>query len=556
MKKIFTLIGLVTLPLLSFAFPVDSKQIERVGSKITPEIENHMRSLAQDVEFIQDTKDASTRKDVKQRIYNDGKFEYRLVIANTGYKLTDWWYFKEQGKDLTFEDLPFYIVEYNLAKYNNEGKLVDRADCLISWPGYKMWDITNPDSKTNYDMVPIEELANRGDDGFCNTFAHWDENNVLYLLEDKKLVCYSMWSNKWGLKQVCEGEEAVFADPSASRMSQFSLISYDKEENWLYSANQFFFLYGVNKNIPGQMQLNFDGEIRLQGFHPQNYVWDVTAVHLFNAGYKDPMLIPASEDPYDFDWEPKQKFWIYASTANNHVAMDEGLKAFTPHKIFFSWNDDVPVSERINENYYSFYGPLYAPASAVEDPRGVYKMAKPEEVWHEEYELMLQKVVPTDYSMIPRGVGTDYLWSDTDGFKCLYKSYYQNLRHPGYLAFGTTDGLILRGKDNYGNTLSATYTGKIIYHYDPEDISKSREIDAVGEINSVESVAADNNIVVTAAGKTLYVKCNVATGVEVYSLNGMSVAKNAGAEGQTLAFELEKGMYLVKAGAKTYKIAM
>ena len=123
---------------------------------------------------------------------------------------------------------------------------------------------------------------------------------------------------------------------------------------------------------------------------------------------------------------------------------------------------------------------------------------------------------------------------------------YEAAKVPTIKLLDGTNILNYYGKSNRNcdYTVNAKAGLKVIYHYDPTDYLKTKEL-----TNGVNSIFNDgaNNFNVTVDNAAM---------VNIYTTNGMIVKSVKANAGQTVSLDAANGIYLVKVGEKTVKVAL
>lgn len=133
-----------------------------------------------------------------------------------------------------------------------------------------------------------------------------------------------------------------------------------------------------------------------------------------------------------------------------------------------------------------------------------------------------------------------------------------------FVMLGTTAGFGYKGLSTYNCTYTVSYKGNVVYHYDPTDYLKTKTVPAVGTLapgkgwDGVEAIFNDgeNNFNVNAANGMINVAVENAAMVNVYNMAGMIVKSVKANAGQTVNVEVANGIYIVKVGAKSVKVAL
>lgn len=315
---------------------------------------------------------------------------------------------------------------------------------------------------------------------------------------------------------------------------------------------------------------NFSGEAFMPGLTSKPVEWDATSVHIVNTG----SIKGGDEAYYNFDdrnWGPYQRFYMLACTDGytyDNVELQGGGTLWTSTQI-----PEGPAQMQAGKTYGNLRGALFS-ANGATEPNNVWYEA-PIEVSIDQYQEGHTEGVPGVNSFLYGGWNSNYwTWSESDGVKTSYNSvnfYAPFVKTPAngtynpFVMCGTTEGFGYKGFTGYNCNYTVKFKGNIVYHYDPTDYLKTREIPSVGTIttpsawfNGVSTIFAenDNNVNVNAANGMINVTVENAAMVNIYNMAGMIVKSVNAKAGQTVSVDVANGIYVVKVGNKAVKVAL
>lgn len=351
--------------------------------------------------------------------------------------------------------------------------------------------------------------------------------------------------------------------------SSFQMSNFDEETSSIDMA-----FNGSCTNASGQMvwtyTYNYSGYAFLPGLTKTPVEWAATNVHIVNTG----SIQGSDEAYYNFDdrnWGPFQRFYVLACGEGytyDNVELQGGGMLWSSTKI-----PEGPARMEANAISTNLRSALFSPNGATE-PNNVWYEA-PIEVSIDQYQDGHTDGVPGVNSFLYGGWNDDYWsWSATDGMKTSYRGtwfYAHAVKNPGngtynpFVMNGTTEGFGYKGKTTFNCDYTVKFKGNIVYHYDPTDYLKTREIPSVGTIttpsawfNGVSTIFAenDNNVNVNAANGMINVTVENAAMVNIYNMAGMIVKSVNAKAGQTVSVDVANGIYVVKVGNKAVKVAL
>lgn len=304
----------------------------------------------------------------------------------------------------------------------------------------------------------------------------------------------------------------------------------------------------------------FSGQAFLPGLSSKPYSFEATNIHIVKTG-----TVTGEDEEYgdisDTEWGPLNRFYVLAvgeGLSYDQTTLTGGETLWTSTTI-----PDQPVALTEDYQLNQIRGAVFAPSTS-NDPNGVYKAANIEVSFLTVGGTLFGQTegTPTEWSFLYGGWNQNYwAWSQNDGVKVTSENYYW---YYPYTATNTpsitigTNGTSLKAEGmtslNAGFTVNAKSGLKATYHYDPTDYLKTKELDITG-VNSIFN-DGENNFNVEAANGNINVSVSNDALVNIYTTNGMLVKSVNAKAGQNVSVDAAKGIYLVKVGGKTVKIAL
>lgn len=299
----------------------------------------------------------------------------------------------------------------------------------------------------------------------------------------------------------------------------------------------------------------FSGNAFMPGFTTAPQGFEAASIHVVNTG-----SVKGTDDAYydidDNNWGPFQRFYLLAcgeGYSYDNVQLQGGGTLWTSTTI-----PTGPCDMGEGKDMTDLRGALFA-ANGADKPNGVYTLANIEVGFSGQFGTTTGK--PAVNNFLYGGWNDDYWsWSATDGMKAISEGYYWWLPYeaakvPTIKLLDGTNILNYYGKSNRNcdYTVNAKAGLKVIYHYDPTDYLKTTEL-----TNGVNSIFNDgaNNFNVEATNGMINVTVDNAAMVNIYTTNGMIVKSVKANAGQTVSLDAANGIYLVKVGEKTVKVAL
>lgn len=307
--------------------------------------------------------------------------------------------------------------------------------------------------------------------------------------------------------------------------------------------------------------IKYSGESKILGWQAYQEL-PLSEMHIVYKGEKS----NANNENYDdAEWGPLAQYEVYGA--------GNGL----------SWGnwDGANAAHTIPQLYYEqegtkatfFNGVLYSPAGNA-DALGIWKATY--------FEAEQNPFDEDDFLAIegPKAWttplhGYKMVYSDREGLKCAVDGdrWYivaSETNKDNYVISGGEKGSGMQGYSRFMTVLNMYLpAGKdIIYHYDANDITKTKTIANMGSIKNptnwkniikgVTSIFADNDVkanVVTENGK-IFVTVDADTMVAVYNMAGMVVKNVKAVKGQTVVIDAANGLYIVRVGNKAAKVIL
>lgn len=547
MKKIFTLAASALLGATGLmAMPSMPAELANMKYELTREAQQQIRTTAalNKVASMTDSENVLTRswKDHQGNTWN-------LFLVKWEQPLCELLSFRNQAGEIfqcTFEELPLYAVQYNLAYTpKNASNPTREANELLFWPNMNYYaNATNADGTPDYSLVPLSELANntRG----INIFEQ--SQNVMSFDSNDYVVAWGMM----GLGSSYEGASVDSADGST-----LEFLSYDPNANEIHAKLDGTFKEEGGSTRPYYIACDYNGQAdRVLGFESVYKSWKFGEIHLYNAGVINSEMFD-DDNPFMEEFGDVTAFYILAGADGvvfpGRVADASG--AFDPSKVGPYWEQGTPTSEM---NFMMGY--LFADKSYGEDLEkdpvdlkftfkpGTPKQSQLTQTWYETNSPAPDTFVRYAYS------GEE--WQSIYGLEIVDGDYYYTPAHESYVEWGTTEGFYCDMLDEYSQYLTITDANQeFVYWYDPEDISKSRNVTLMGnkEVQAVEGVQADVNAKVVARDGKIVVNAAEKAPIAVYTLEGKLVKA---AEAQNVTVEAAKGVYVVRVGNKAKKVVL
>lgn len=584
MKKFFTLLGISALCATSMQAKVEPSDIETVSMRPGAE---KMILANPSVEYAAQP----NQKRIIKRSWTQGAYQWDLYIVALS-RLTDFWHFtmaegsSKPGQAATFEDLPFWAVQLQFVRNraaNPSEATESTINVFATWPCKASLD-TKADSfegmlnDENSKIASPEELAGiAGQNGaYCNELinkmSQYTSMNVIPAWDkDGVFMGWPIWSNDAEIYSRYNGPsngQWSFVNDGTAGYTHVKINSAkDDQTTTNINAEFAFYLSNVADDTRiERAQGTYAGEAMMIDMLPADYMLEMADFHLFNAGVTaskgasdDDFFYPygyTDENPID-SWTPVQGYYLVAcqNPAKVHLNVT-GAAPYDQSKIQLALTAE---DQKDDKNMNWIRGGFWLAEGAeienqqinLKDPEE-YKYVDP--IYNEEMTLLCAS--PEANIMLPNGFGTDFgAWPDTWGVRVIVNGIIKQLAVPSYLATSTPDGFILRGADRVDNTYAFNYKGRVVYHYDADNMNNTREIGPlVGtftpEESGVDSVIAENVSVVAANGQITV--ASEGENISVFALDGSLVGSAKG----NATFNVGKGLYIVVVGKASKKVIL
>lgn len=564
MRKLFTLLTLgAALCTTASAVVFPGTKVDMDDLRLSPEGMQKMQTMnAQAKTGILEAQNSNSQK-VVMKSYSDARYTYELVLLNPNERWCDL-LLTDAGKNPEFREFPFYVVYYQLMAYNlgdEDGDPVTAMSLPLCWPSQFLWAQSNksnkygddiPESEINPAIVSIDDLANADPSERGKGFIY-DNNAGMYFngSTDEFIAYFPIAPNTWmgDYNILFRGEKVELMKGDANKRSQIYFTSMDDAIDTYQIASQLYF------DNDAQLALEYDGDIRQQGFKAFSYIYNVYNIAVVNMGQESAKSLGWDNQFYSDSWGPVTKFCVVFAQ-DSEIVPEENVTAFArPIWSTFNINNEA---QKVPQNYAN--GFVYGEANAT-SPHGIYKIVEPKVTYDKFGEVENIDIAPAPGVMLPYGYSSNLMpWSSGDDFNSfipICDQYGVGLREPSTLMLGCTDGSHFYGYDRYNNYYQMDCTGNISYYPDCNDLTKVETISAVGTlINGVDEVADNASFKVVAGNGVINVVADKDAEVAVYSLAG-ALVKAAGVKaGAALNVNVEKGIYLVKVGKNVKKVVL
>lgn len=565
MKKIFTFFALLVaavLPAVAFNKPASAALGENV--KLSPEARQAMSMRA--AQTLARLQNGEQIEAMGTRSWQDASgTKWVAMFQNPNIPLTDL-LLDENGKPAyAFEEMPFWNVDFTLINYDATGNMRSYLSLPLFWPSYYFWGVTEAEAfvdgdknKPNYDIVSFYDMCNSP--GHINKFSC--DGNIFNITDETWCI---LPTEQFGSAQVVNGVECYI---NQERDSRIILESYKPDESSTVTFNnQLYFKRADNGNNAGTIRNTYNGPANVQGWDPISFSFKLNSVHVFNAGEvsSQKYLDTEGSNPFFVEFEPLNMYYVFGVDEKYDLMLQDAegepidLETFK-QKILLTMAPGETTLTDPNDNYFrgTFFGKV---AAADANPVGIFKLGDITEFAVPGISTPFYTITPADGVIVPGqvllspGSGVGATWSNDYGMLTKFNSY-QTVSSTMTIGIGTTDGVFMYATDAYESKYYGNTDKKIIYHYDQTDITKTREYDSVGDLDSsVNEIAAAGAAVYAANGViTIVPEKNV--NVAVYNVAGQVVKSFGAVAGQTAEVAVDGGIYIVKVGSKAVKVAL
>ncbi|MDE7160256.1 MAG: T9SS type A sorting domain-containing protein [Muribaculaceae bacterium] len=571
MKKILTLL---TMGLLTAASASAVVMPEFAGKgmsfSLTPEAQQMNReafaSLAADIEagVVSPGTMQKIWQDRNGNVY-DARFNMMSAPLCEQLVFTD---DKGQPVQFTFDELPFYWVNYIMYQYDKTGARVGIYNQALSWPSMYVYDqiFTWDGPVTSDNMIPIEDrdfkavpfdvMANpyifpygaeqtRTFTESMNVWPEFNQQNTAFqtfgLLPTEMLGIQSSYQNT-----LC------FTSLSGAA-SNLTFNYYDKAEQVASITNNIYLnVGGINRAIRPE----YEGGITVMGFEPANLSWNAGEIHVFNLGVTGSDEL-GELNYYPEEWGPLQAYRIYIPGEYMNIFPNVPNSPIKDENIGIGWKEGIDAQNESFENINYAFTTVYSAVDA-EPTNSVWHLVLGQEAYDAEFDEWYYSIKPEAGTFVQNGWTFD--WSQVDGCLMYYHQFpFTPNTKDSQIFIGSTEGAGLMINDGDNTTFTAITKQDVVYHYDPQNISNTKLIPAVGDIkveSGVKEVLAEGNFNVSARNGAINVVAGENGRVAIYSVNGQLVKSVDAKAGQTVSIEAAKGLYVVKAGKKAVKVVL
>lgn len=342
----------------------------------------------------------------------------------------------------------------------------------------------------------------------------------------------------------------------AAQNSTLKLSNFDNETSSVDMA-----FAGTATNASGStvwtFNYNYSGEAFLPYFSTKAQGFEAANIHVVKTN-----VVKGSDAAYkdcidDNNWGPFQRYYILVAgpgLSYDQANLQDGSQMWTATTI-----PDAPYATSSDATMKQLRGAVFAPENS--EPQGIYHPADVEVGFDDDgYSITTGK--PVAWSWLRAGWREDYWpWSQTDGLQATAEGFYWRFPYNAEkqptmtlstngTAFNMT-GLTPMACDFNITTPS---TLRATYHYNPANYLETKEL-AIGGVNSIFN-DGENNFTVDANNGMINVIVNNDALVNIYTTNGMLVKSVNAKAGQNVAVDAANGIYLVKVGGKTVKVAL
>lgn len=401
-----------------------------------------------------------------------------------------WKYYHPLNDDTTAtrEELPLYSVRITLVGYNNQNQFVEGFVFDVMWPSETLYQENG--QQPNLDPIDFEQLVNSSTN--CKKFQLNQDSYHPSIDKETEKVDYFTLFDAWiiGLNT---GNIYSLDYETAQKQCNFEFISYDPATNNL-KAKLDASLIDVENNINYSFNVNFDGFVSVQGWKKDhNNLPEFGNIHIFNAGpnCQDGLNYATNNIAHQHNekCDILNMLYVIGADSNYDIIVNNTASEFVANdvKIRPKNIDSNNSTSFKNQNY--FYGYLTAPLDFVHPDFGVtFSMPKIGYCFDD----IEDNIDWNPYIMFPTAGGYIY-WTSYYSMKVAMESFPKYCSQNTHLSFHTPDGVLFESKLINGDVVRATSKMPIIYHYDPADITKTREIESVGDFTPNYTMPTSGN---------------------------------------------------------------
>lgn len=543
MKKFYMLMAAIAVTISSFA--------------AVPQKMQHSAQLVPGADqiFVQAMADAQVTilngdADYTRSFSQGGKTWNMYVTNQPKYQ----WYEMLNGTTC-FEDWPFYFVMMELVSDSD-----DVMWYILQWPcEYTFSDIWGDEDPEviNTEIVPFSTLCNANPQERVKSFYDTLPSGRLSWFafdEEDNFMGYAMYPiNHLFTNTMSMGGKDVIGLSGTG--SEVSFQSFDKNttetEIYLNLIYSYFTESGGQKvptGSPMTLTMNpFKSDISLSGFETMYYTWnDMTNIHIFNGGQADEDFLYDEMGYQEVNEAPLTRFYLSAYEKNFDLAWGSETD--------FTFDSNNIAIARLNDSGASIlwmYGAMYSAADLEEVPADNWNMVEFEQEYNEMISAWITITCPAEQTLIPSGYNFPPCigWSNgyatpNDGLTGIRNNMFKAFDTPSVIQFGTTEGFVVDAADSMGDHHMYSTKNDIVYHYDPSDVTKTKNISPVG--TNVPESGVNTMMTDKVKFPVLVVNGSIIApeGAEVYSINGARVNPSA----------VNAGVYVVRYNNSAVKV--
>lgn len=573
MKKIFTVISALAVAfVMMHASALDLQKVTFKG--FTPAFYEKASQLQANPDMLAEEGETPILK----KSWTQGNTTYEAAFWGLG-KLTDMVIlYGENGEPLEMKDVRFFCVALILHGYpKNETieKSHTSVQAYCSWPTKStLFNYNNnpdPDlsfvnfndfvSGTNVKKFQFNNFTQQGELTAYNFFPGIDQKTG-------DIVTFPIWSPMFGsdLASVVNSTQNCIMDQNGQNYSGFELKAYDDEEYTLTMPFDFYFTNGLS------LSGIYNGECELNDMTVEHRTYKFDEFHIFDCGNVSSTSFDQSYDlPFgtitnEIAWGPLSKYYFFG-IQNGELFIDtqNGVK-FDSSRLFP--NNAAGDYDNIN----MLKGAWFSPNGTNSPVNNNWTLIKPNMVdlgfidptYAGSYFPLIN---PVAKSMVPSGYanGEDNQWSTQDGLYAYYRSV-PAMINSFDMALGVPEGLEGKGSDTMTNTYTIDFNKKAIYHYNPNNMNETEELEIVGTFvpeyispdqSGVQTIVAEEgNVAVKTVNGAIVVVAENNANVAVYTLDGACVANAKAIAGEELTVAAGKGVYVVKVNNTAVKVIL
>ena len=472
----------------------------------------------------------------------------------------------------TVQDLPYIPTLYMIRKLNaTQDAVVDGAMFYMCWPTNYIYkqiftydgEVDSegkiPMDKRDFKPAPPSELMNDAD--FCRRFqeAPLDAEGGAYVgcvpnKEETAWDYYYMLNNQTFQVTGLYNGQAANTIVEDGTVPTVDFRSYDINDNSVEVRNR---IYLATERIKrAQISNTFSGIGDVEGFEPRFITTpEFGSVHVFNAGVLNSDML-GLDTPFTEDFDDVTALYVATADQAFEWIVAPGATKFDTEKIRIN-----PLQEQITADMVNILvGYVFADAKYAEDmtldPKEMkFKLMEGEQKFAEDTQQYYTSIYPAPGRFLTKGYNAN--WSQIYGMECDNQNKVLTLVNDdaNEIAWGTTEGFSACFLSDLSRHVTTTSKQDIIYHYDPNDMNKTRTFSSFGSLDpsEVEAIVAENNVQVIARDGMIVVNAAEKAPVAIFTLDGKLVKA---VEAENVAVEAAKGVYVVRVGDKAQKVVL